>query len=516
VPTLDWATRDADMAAADRVPYRLLDDVPTLSAGEGDPSGLLVQGDNLEALKALLPFYGGRVRCIYIDPPYNTRSAFEHYDDNLEHAKWLGMIVPRLQLLREFLSEDGSIWVSIDDNEGHYLKVVMDEVFGRRNFVVSNVWQKRYSRENRSAIGDAHEFVLTYCRDTQAFKDGRNKVPFTRQQAEVYKNPNDDPRGRWRLIAMTAQGYRPNQMYSIEGPDGTIHTPPAGRCWSTTEDKFLAMKKAGRIFFGKSGKGAPSVIRYLDEVEGNTPWTWWPHEDVGHTDEAKKEVAILSGGDEPFTTPKPERLLQRILHIATDPGDLVLDSFLGSGTTAAVAHKMGRRWIGIEMGDQARTHAAARMVKVIDGEQGGISKDVGWQGGGTFRFATLGAEAFDGSGRINPDVTWPDLAAHVWFAETRSARTEHGTQNAGPLIGVHEGGAVALLWNGVLKDRSASGGNVLVHPTLRLIREDIARRYPGHDGPLTIYGAATRLSPATLKAERITFKQTPYAVAHRL
>jgi adenine-specific DNA-methyltransferase len=240
MPVLDWATRDADMTAAERVPYRLLDEVPELGAGEGEPTGLLVQGDNLEALKALLPFYGGRVRCIYIDPPYNTRSAFEHYDDNLEHAKWLGMIVPRLQLLREFLSEDGSIWVSIDDNEGHYLKVVMDEVFGRRNFVAEVQWQKRTSRENRAAIGDNHDALLVYVSGgEQRWKDRRNKLPDT---DKGYSNPDGDNRGPWRSIPFSAQGYRPNQMYKITTPTGVVHDPPTGRCWGATEPEFLKLR----------------------------------------------------------------------------------------------------------------------------------------------------------------------------------------------------------------------------------------------------------------------------------
>jgi adenine-specific DNA-methyltransferase len=512
VPTLDWATREADLRAANRVPYRLLDDVPDLGAGEGEASGLLVEGDNLEALKALLPFYGGRVRCIYIDPPYNTRSAFQHYDDNLEHAKWLGMIVPRLQLLREFLAEDGSIWVSIDDNEGHYLKVVMDEVFGRRNFVATVIWQKIHARNNTARhFSDDHDFKMVYARNADQFVP--NKVSRTEASDGDFWNPDDDPRGRWRRSDLTASKPYSDGHYEVVGPYGDTFTPRSNRYWSLSRETFEELKADNRLWWGKTGRTFPFRKRFEAELGGLTPTTVWEHEAVGNNREAKLEITKLFGRDEQFDTPKPERLLQRILHIATNPGDLVLDSFLGSGTTAAVAHKMGRRWIGVEMGAHARTHAAARLRKVVDGEQGGISEDVGWQGGGAFRFATLGATAFDAEGRINPDVTWSDLAAHVWFAETRRAR--EAEQADGPLIGIHDGGAVALLWNGVLKDRSPAGGNVLVHPVLRMIREDIARRHPGFDGGLTVYGAATRLSPATLKRERITFKQTPYAVARR-
>lgn len=378
MPTLRWLTREDDVRAAARVPYRLLEEAPELSYGDRDTGNMLVQGDNLDALKALLPFYAGQVKCIYIDPPYNTRSAFDQYDDNLEHSQWLGMIWPRLELLRELLAEDGSIWVSIDDNEGHYLKVVMDEVFGRRNFIASNIWQKRYSRENREAIGDVHEYIVVYARSPEAFKRSRNKVPLDEQQAKIYRNPENsketDPAKRWRGLPMTAQGFRPNQMYEIVSPAGVKHRPPEGRCWSMIESEFEKLKAAGRIYWGKDGKAQPSVIRFLSEVDGLVPWTWWPHDEVGHTDESKKEANVIFGADVSFGTPKPERLMQRILHIATNPGDLVLDSFLGSGTTAAVAHKMGRRYIGVEMGDHAATHCQPRLKKVVDGEQGGISE----------------------------------------------------------------------------------------------------------------------------------------------
>jgi adenine-specific DNA-methyltransferase len=223
MPILNWLTRDSDIGAAKRVAYRLLEEAPELSAGDPNAGNMLIQGDNLEALKALLPFYAGQVKCIYIDPPYNTRSAFEHYDDNLEHMQWLAMMWPRLELLRDLLA-DGSIWVSIDDSEGQYLKVVLDEVFGRQRFIASNVWQKRYSRENREAIGDVHEYLIVYALDPDKFKKQRNLVPITDQQAKVYRNPNDDPKGRWRPIPMTAQeGHAtPEQYYEVVTPTGVV------------------------------------------------------------------------------------------------------------------------------------------------------------------------------------------------------------------------------------------------------------------------------------------------------
>ncbi|WP_371345440.1 site-specific DNA-methyltransferase [Ancylobacter sp. IITR112] len=516
MPILSWLTRDDDVRAAQRVPYRLLEEVPELSAGDPTSGNMLIQGDNLDALKALLPFYAGQVKCIYIDPPYNTRSAFEHYDDNLEHTQWLAMMWPRLELLRELLSEDGSIWVSIDDNEGHYLKVIMDEVFGRRNFVANNVWQKRYSRENRGSIGDAHEYISVYAADPEKFKSKRNKVPLNEDQAKIYRNPDNpketDPRNRWRGLPMTAQGYRPNQMYEIVSPSGRIFTPPEGRCWSMIEPEFLKLKAAGRIYWGKSGDSQPSVIRFLSEVEGLVPWTWWPHSDAGHTDESKKEANELFGSDVSFGTPKPERLIQRIMQIATNPGDLVLDSFLGSGTTAAVAHKMGRRYIGIEMGDHAVTHCAPRLEKVIAGEPGGISQSVGWRGGGGFRFYRLGPPVFDEDGHIRADIRFPVLAAHIWFSE---AATPWTATSGTPLLGFHDGRAFALLYNGILGDRRPDGGNVLTRATLALIRTAIAAQDPDFAGPLTVYGEQSRISPPVLEREQVTFKQTPYDVKAR-
>lgn len=350
----------------------------------------LIFGDNLLALKALEQEFAGKIKCVYIDPPYNTGSAFEHYDDGIEHSLWLSLMRDRLEILRRLLRPDGSIWISIDDTEMPYLRVLMDEVFGRSCFIASNIWQKRYSRENREAIGDVHEYVLVYALDVETFKKTRNRIPIDEKSAAVYKNPNNDSKGRWRGIPMTAQGWRPNQMYSITTPSGVIHHPPEGRCWSTTEDNYKALLADGRIWFGKSGDGQPNTIRYLSEVEGMVPWTWWPHDECGHTDEAKKEIHGLFGKVDAFDTPKPERLLKRVIEISTNPGDIVLDSFAGSGTTGAVAHKMGRRWIMVELGEHCHTHIIPRMKKVIDGEDpGGITKAVDWKGGGGFRYYRL-------------------------------------------------------------------------------------------------------------------------------
>ena len=506
MPTLTWVSRDDDLKRAASAPYCLLKAVPELGAGDPHSGNMLIQGDNLDALKALLPYYAGRVKCIYIDPPYNTRSAFEHYDDNLQHAEWLAMIYPRLELLRELLSEDGSIWVSIDDNEGHYLKVVMDEVFGRQNFLAEIIWQKRVSRENRAAIGSSHDAILAFGKMPPVeWKSVRNPLP---PNAAGFSNADNDPRGPWRSIPFSAQGYRPNQMYLIRAPDGNDLEPPRGRCWGATEPVYKGYLAENRVYFPRGGSGRPRIKQFAGEEAGLAPMSLWMADEVGTTEESKKEILELFSEENPFGTPKPERLMKRIIHVATNPGELVLDSFLGSGTTAAVAHKMGRRYIGIEMGDHALTHCAPRLRKVIDGEQGGISERVGWQGGGGFAFYRLAESVFDEGGRINPAIRFPHLAAHVWFSETGVPLASQAT---GPWLGNADGRGLALLYNGVLGDRSVSGGNVLTVALLKRLRADGG----GWAGPITIYGEASRVGPERLKAEGVTFKQTPYDVRAR-
>jgi adenine-specific DNA-methyltransferase len=348
----------------------------------------LIFGDNLLALKALEQEFAGKVKCVFIDPPYNTGSAFEHYDDGLEHSIWLSMMRDRLEIMRNLLSPDGSLWITIDDNEAHYLKVLCDEVFGRANFVANVVWQKRTSPDARIDLGAAHDHILVFASRIESAKF--NKLPLSQEQASQYKNPDNDVRGSWTSTDFTAMGWRPNQMYKITTPNGTIYDPPPSRCWSNVEPEFLKLLADKRIWFGANGGTRPRVKNFLVEHEGVRSWTWWSNLDVGHNQESKREINELFGADDPFATPKPERLLRRILEIATNPGDLVLDSFAGSGTTGAVAHKMGRRWIMIELGEHCHTHIIPRLKKVIDGEDaGGITKAANWKGGGGFRYYKL-------------------------------------------------------------------------------------------------------------------------------
>ncbi|MDE2344288.1 MAG: site-specific DNA-methyltransferase [Betaproteobacteria bacterium] len=399
----------------------------------------LIFGDNLLALKALEQEFAGRVKCVYIDPPYNTGSAFRHYDDGLEHSIWLGLMRDRLEILWRLLEPNGSLWVSIDDGEMPYLRVLLDEVCGRGHFVATNVWQKRYSRENREAIGDAHEYVVIYAKDIEGFKRTRNKLPLGEKQLSVYKNPNGDPNGLWRAVSFSAQGYRPNQMYEIVAPlTGKRHRPPEGSCWKVVEPEYFRLLAEGRMYFGKKGDAVPSRIQYLRDIEGVVPWTWWPHEEVGHTDESKREIQDLFGKIDTFDTPKPERLVSRVLEIATNPGDLVLDSFAGSGTTGAVAHKMGRRWILVELGEHCHTHIIPRLQKVIDGEdKGGITEAVGWKGGGGFRYYRLAASLMEkdrwGNWVINKEYNAAQLAEALCklegftYAPSDAVYWQHGT-----------------------------------------------------------------------------------------
>ena len=390
---LVWEARAADRDTALNSDFIALDLDAELSCGAAPWRNLIVEGDNSDALRHLRMAFAGRVTCIYIDPPYNTgnrdfvyNDRFVDREDGWRHSKWCDFMFRRLTLAKRLLAPDGAIFVSIDDNELFHLGMLMNKVFGEDAHIATCVWQKRYSRENREAIGDAHEYLLVYTPQPELFKQRRGRIPLSPEQAKIYKNPNDDPRGRWRGIPMTAQGFRPNQMYNIITPAGVTHKPPEGRCWSTIEPEFIKLRNEGIIWFGKDGKSQPSIIRYLSDVDGFVPWTWWPHEEVGHTDEARKEIRQWLETQTAFNTPKPVRLIERVLQIAaTGPDDLVLDFFAGSGTTAHAVHKLnaadgGRRRCILVSSTEAtedepdknlcRDVCAKRVRRVIEGFNG--------------------------------------------------------------------------------------------------------------------------------------------------
>jgi adenine-specific DNA-methyltransferase len=401
MPTLHWIGKEKVINHHMDVPFRVLEHSYGFDNGkqtkfETASGNKIIHGDNLEALKTLLPEYEGKINCIYIDPPYNTGEEKWIYNDNVNHPrlkkwlgevvgkeeddltrhdKWLCMMYPRLKLLHKLLHPQGVMFVSIDDNENTSLKSICSEIFGPNKFVATNVWQKRYSRENREAIGDVHEYIYVFSKDPKAFKEYRNLIPANEKQLKVYRNPNNDPNGRWRPIPMTAQAGHATkeQFYPITTPTGVVHYPPEGRCWGIAEATYKTLLKENRIYFGQTGDSQPNVIRYLSEVEGFVPWTWWNHEDVGNTDEAKKEIYNLLGKKVEFGTPKPVRLIERILRIASNPGDIILDSFAGTATTAHAVLNLNqedngnRKFILIEMEDYCQEITAKRVKQAITG-----------------------------------------------------------------------------------------------------------------------------------------------------
>lgn len=421
---LTWVGKDE----RPRLEPRILLEDPALShhaahrVGDADRfDNLLIQGDNLLALKALEQQFRGQVKCIFIDPPYNTGSAFTHYDDGVEHSLWLSMMRDRLEILKELLSKDGSIWITIDDNEAHYLKVLLDEIFGRAGYVASFVWEKDKGRRSDTAISVSHDYVLVYSKDVASWSKTRNLLPREPGQIARYRNTDNDPRGAWlQGDNSTAKSSSEASRFPITLPSGRVVLPPPSRGWSFSRETFEEALAQDRVYFGKDGDRMPIIKRYLSEVQdGVVPRSWWPADEAGHNQEAKRDhLNKLLVGIDPFPTPKPEKLLQRILSIASNPGDLILDSFAGSGTTGAVAHKMGRRWIMVELGEHCHTHIVPRLRKVIDNEDpGGVTAATGWQGGGGFRYyrlapSLLREDAF-GNLVINPEYRAEMLAEAV-------------------------------------------------------------------------------------------------------
>lgn len=388
---LTWIGKGDEQVA---IEPRILIENPKQSYGDTESGNMLIHGDNLLALKALEQEYSGQVKCIYIDPPYNTGSAFEHYDDGIEHSIWLSLMRERIQVLYNLLdAKEGTLWISLDDNEQAYCKVICDEIFGRGNFVANVIWEKKYSPQNAAKwLSDSHDFILVYAKNKEAWHP--HLLPRTKEMDARYINRDNDPRGPWKASDATAQAGHgtKSQFYILHAPNGKDYSLPPGRCWLYTEPVMLEKIADNRIWFGESGTNVPAVKKYLSEVkQGIACKTIWFRDEVGDNQEAKKEIKQLFPHDEnPFETPKPERLIERIITLASNTGDIVLDSFLGSGTTAAVAQKMGRRYIGIELGNHAYTHCYPRLKMVTDDtDQGGISKAQNWKGGSGFKFYEL-------------------------------------------------------------------------------------------------------------------------------
>jgi site-specific DNA-methyltransferase (adenine-specific)/adenine-specific DNA-methyltransferase len=530
MPNLTWIGKKAVENHHRQVPFHLLKDVPELSVGEPGSGNLIVEGDNLLGLKALLPYYAGQVKCIYIDPPYNTGEEKWIYNDNVNspemrewlgrvvgdeledltrHDKWLCMMYPRLTLLRSFLREDGVIFISLDDNEIGSLRILLDDIFGHSNFLASIIWQKRTSPDARLNLGPAHDYIVAYARDLALFKPTMNKVPASDQRRKSFKNPDNDPRGLWASVDITGQtGHATDeQYYEIVTPKGQKLRPPQGRCWALAEATVKQLIADNRIWFGKNGHSRPRVKKFLSEHEGVTTWTWWTNQEVGHNQEATKELKEIIGRPDAFDNPKPSRLIERIFQLATRPGDLIMDSFAGSGTSGHAILRMNkgehlhRRFVLVEIDPKiAREITSERVKRVADGYQNSKGEKVDGLGGG-FRFVTLGEPVFDPKGNIRSTVSFAELARHVYFTETLEPMPKQPKSN-NPLIGVFIGRAIYLLYNGILRDKSPDGGNVLTTAVLSQL--------PKHDGAKVIYGTACRISKERLRKEGIDFKQLPY------
>lgn len=455
MPTLNWIGKDKIVNHHQEVPFKILEHKYGFTAEEGkiqaetESGNKIIHGDNLEALKSLLPQYEGKVKCIYIDPPYNTGNEKWVYNDNVSHPKikkwlgevvgkdgedlsrhdkWLSMMYPRLKLLNKLLSEDGAIFISIDDNEQASLKLMCDEIFGAKNFINNIIWQKKYSPQNDARyLSDMHDFILCYAKSKNNWK--RNLLPRSEEQNKRYKNPDKDPRGAWKSSDLSVKTYNANTDYPITTPSGRIVNPPSGYCWRVSQEKFQEMLEDNRIWFGKNGTNVPSIKRFLSEVQqGTVPVTLWFRKEVGDNQEAKQSLKqIFDKGNFPFETPKPPRLIERILQIATDKDSVVLDSFAGSGTTAHAVLNLNkcdngnRKFILVEMEDYANDITAERVKRVIKGY--GEEKKVVKGTNGQFDFYDLGLPLFDKNQNLNEKVGIEKIRQYIWYSETRTSFT---------------------------------------------------------------------------------------------
>lgn len=517
MPVLNWIGKDKIVEHDKDLPFRVLKPNKNLSIGESE--NLLIQGDNLEALKALMPFYYGKVKCIYIDPPYNTGNEGWIYNDRVNspqikswlnkvvgaegedlcrHDKWLCMMYPRLKLLRDLLSNDGVIFVSIDDNEEHNLKTIMDEIFGEKNFVANIIWQKNYSpRNDAKYFSDMHDHIVLYAKDKEIWRP--NLLPRGDKQNAYYKYDDNDGRGPWRSDNILVKSFSQSGVFAIVNPNtGKEYWPPKGSCYrfnAETAKRYLA---ENRFYFGKDGNGAPQVKRYLAEVkEGLTPQTIWFRDEVGDNQEAKKELSLIFGEGKMFDTPKPTRLVKRIVNLATGKDDIVLDSFAGSGTTGQAVLELNkedggnRKFILVELEKEISENTTAiRLKKVAEGYEQAKFPEGTSQG---FEYLDLNGELFNKNGFINDDAAYEDLASYIFYTETK-AYTDL-TKIKSPFVGSLGNTSYYLIF-------SKMGESVLDQKSFTELRD-----IPGSK---VIFADKTLVDEENLQKYNIVFKQIPY------
>jgi DNA modification methylase len=532
MPTLDWIGKQAVVNHHHTVPFHLLKDVPELSVGDPGTGNLIVQGDNLLALKALLPYYAGQVKCIYIDPPYNTGNEGWVYNDNVNsplikqwlgktvgreaddlsrHDKWLCMMYPRLAVLRQFMREDGIIFVNLDDTEASLCRIILDDIFGRQNCLAVIAWEKRYTRSNNAKMFYSLKDTLLVYRRSEAVSFLREAR--TPKSDSIYKNPDNDPRGPWTsasYVNPATKAQRQNLVYPIRNPVSGKEVNHPTHAWKFELAEHERHVSEKLLWWGKKGDAKFPRLKIFPKTEnaGLVPVDIWNHEDSGTTDEGGAELKALFGSVV-FDNPKPTRLIERCLNLAAGPNDLILDSFGGSGTTGHSVLQMNkkddgnRRFIMVEIEPKiAREITAERVKRVAQGYTNAKGEAVEGLGGG-FRFCELGEPLFDEHGQIRESVRFADLARHVYFTETGEPLPRERVPNT-PLIGVCRGVAIYLLFNGILGDKSSNGGNVLTRAVLS--------KLPEHDGPKVIYGAGCLIGSERKRAEQIAFRQTPYEV----
>ena len=521
MPTLEWIGKEKVINHHQQVPYRVLEEKYTYNAERSD--NMIIRGDNLEALKALLPQFEGKVKCIYIDPPYNTGNEGWVYNDNVgdpkikkwlgevvgkegedlsRHDKWLCMMYPRLKLLQKLLAEDGVIFISIDDTEFHNLRAICNEVFGENNFITTIIWHKNYAPKGTARhFSEDHDYILVYAKDGDKWVP--NKMPRTEKQNKAYKNYDNDPRGLWRPNNLAARNFYSKGVYSITCPSGrVIPGPPAGSYWRVSEEKFWEMDRDGRIWWGKDGNNVPAPKIFLSEVsDGIVPQTLWEYEEVGHTQDAKKEIKRIFEGDTPFDTPKPYQLIERILQIATNAESIILDSFAGSGTTAHAVLNMNkadgghRKFILVEMMDYADSITAERVKRVIDGY--GEGKNAVEGTGGDFTFYDLGEVLLLPDGNLNENVSADKIREYVYYMETKEALPGSSNGNA-YFMGNSRGTAYYFYYE-------KASITTLNHAFLATIPE----KSEGY----IIYADLCTIPPEELAKYNITFKKIPRDIA---